>query len=421
MKNSFKFINFNFALLFLIVSAAGVFAQNGLSSTGSPRQEKLLNGLKVLLWSDRSAQNVELKIRVHSGSAFDPQGKEGVMTMLAENLFPTDVSREYFTDDLGGSLNISVNHDFIQITATAKPENVLPLIETVSRAVTLLTIDKETTAKLKAVQLLKLSELKNNPDYLADQTVAKRLFGTFPYGRPVSGTSESVAKIDYADLLLARQRFLSADNSTLALSGNFAPDLAYRAIRRGFGNWEKSDKRVPANFRQPDEPDTKPLTITSPNIQNVEIRYAVRSLARNDKNFPAFQIYLQILRDRLTNSGNSVQISNSPHFLAGTLVFSRKIPPLSDSISGIPADNFIETLIGKTISQAEFDQAKSKVLAMRANLSAADSWLDSDTFNLGSAAADKTNFQTASAADAEAFRLKLSRQPFTATAIVPAK
>jgi predicted Zn-dependent peptidase len=69
-----------------------------------PRQEKLLNGLKVLMWTDPAAADVRVTIRIHSGSAFDPQGKEGVMQLLADNIFPTPASRSYFSDDLGGNV-----------------------------------------------------------------------------------------------------------------------------------------------------------------------------------------------------------------------------------------------------------------------------------------------------------------------------
>ena len=75
--------------LILLVAAAvrRVRAQN--TAAHSPKQEKLLNGLKVLMWNDPAADKVSVKIRIHSGSAFDPQGKEGVMSCLAENIFPT--------------------------------------------------------------------------------------------------------------------------------------------------------------------------------------------------------------------------------------------------------------------------------------------------------------------------------------------
>src|SRR6478735_10142766 len=94
-------------IFFLALLSFPAQAQRPGSST--PRQEKLLNGLKVLLWSDPAATEVRVSIRVHSGSAFDPQGKEGVMQLLADNIFPTADSKSFFSEDLGGNIEVITN------------------------------------------------------------------------------------------------------------------------------------------------------------------------------------------------------------------------------------------------------------------------------------------------------------------------
>ncbi|MBP7475972.1 MAG: insulinase family protein, partial [Pyrinomonadaceae bacterium] len=253
MKNKNLFVKIVFIaiivlLLFSLVAPA-IFSQ----TLPTPKKESLLNGLKVLMWNDAKADKVTVKIRIHAGSAFDPQGKEGVMQLLADNIFPNEAAKEFFIEDLGGSLEVVTNYDLIQINASSKPENFLTMLETLSTAVSNPGIDKETTAKLKASLIAKIKALEADPAYVADRTAAKRLFGTFPYGRPQFGTEASVKTIDFADLVDAKGRFLSADNATIAISGNFDRALGFRAIRRYFGGWLKSDKRVPSTFRQPDD------------------------------------------------------------------------------------------------------------------------------------------------------------------------
>ena len=232
------------------MTAFSVFAQT--PNLTEPREEKLLNGTKLLVWNDPKADKVVVKIRIHSGSAFDPQGKEGTMQLLSDILFPNDSTREFFTDDLGGNLEVIMNYDYIQINASGTSDKFLTILETLAPAVTNPQINKETTEKVRAALLLKVKELEKNPSYVADQAVAKRLFGNFPYGRPQLGSAESVAKIDFADILLADQKFLTADNATIAISGNVKPDFALRATKRLFGGWLKADKKIPATFAQPE-------------------------------------------------------------------------------------------------------------------------------------------------------------------------
>src|SRR5688572_24000301 len=204
------------SVLCLAMLAIAVAAQKPGSSV--PRQERLLNGLKLLMWSDPAATDVKISIRIHSGSAFDPQGKEGLMKLLAENIFPTKESRDFFAEDLGGSVEVISNYDYIQINATARSTEFLTLLEALAQAVSVPTIDKDTTAALKKSLTEKLVALEKDPVYVADQAAAKRLFGTFPYGRPQLGTVESLQRIDFADLQFVKERFLLADNATVAMS-----------------------------------------------------------------------------------------------------------------------------------------------------------------------------------------------------------
>jgi len=98
-----------FTLVLFQIAVQFINAQAGTR----PKQEKLLNGLKVLMWSDPKADKVRVTLRIHSGSAFDPQGKEGVMKMLSDDLFPNEATREFFVEDLGGSLDVQTTYDYI--------------------------------------------------------------------------------------------------------------------------------------------------------------------------------------------------------------------------------------------------------------------------------------------------------------------
>jgi predicted Zn-dependent peptidase len=111
-------------LLSLLVPA--IFSQ----TSGAPQQEKLLNGLKIMMWPDRTSDKVAIRIRVHSGSAFDPQGKEGVMQLLADSIFPNQAAKDFFAEDLGGGLEVVSDYDMIEVNATAKPEHFLQMLET---------------------------------------------------------------------------------------------------------------------------------------------------------------------------------------------------------------------------------------------------------------------------------------------------
>ena len=404
-----------------VLIAPVAFSQTSLPA---PKQEKLLNGLKVLMWQDAKAEKVMIKIRIHSGSAFDPQGKEGLMQMLANNIFPNEASRDFFREDLGGDLQIETNYDYIQINASSKPEGLLTMLETVATAVSNPVIDKETTARLRTDLLSKLAIVEVEPSYVADRAVAKRLFGTFPYGRPQYGTTDSIKKIDFGDLIDAKNRFMTADNATLTMSGNFDKTAVFRAVRRYFGGWMKSDRKVPATFRQPDDPPAGVQVIASPKPDVSAIRFAVRSTSRSSKDFAAACIFSSIIYSRLKARvpaafASNVFVRNEQNFLPGILIigFSAGKNDLGSGNGKIDASDLVSAAMSEVVNEVEFKSAKAEN-ASRWNFRTADMfWLDNDTYKTQSVEAERLVFENVTLADVRAFADSLKNSPMASVLV----
>lgn len=415
-----KFIRyFNFFGLFLLIfCAAAGFSTAKAQNFPAPREGKLLNGARLLVWGDSKTDKVTVKIRIHSGSAFDPLGKEGTMQLLSDILFPTETTREFFTEDLNGSFEIITNYDYIQINASGDADKFLTILETLASAVTNPQIDKETTAKVKAALLAKVQELEKNPAYVADRAVAKRLLGNFPYGRPQMGSSESLQKIDFADLLLADQKFFTADNATIAVSGNVNPDFALRAVKRLLGGWLKADKKVPSTFAQPDAPQKNIQILDSPAEKTSEFRFAVRGFARNDKNFYASQVLERILRNRiLAKEGENSFARHNAHVLPGLLVFgvsdwnTNSIKKQDGAIALPETNDYPNNYLKNAVAQAEFDKAKSEFLAEFNKIRPDDFWLDAETFKLSPVKTEWQNAQNVMITDVQRVLEKIQKEP----------
>jgi len=368
------------------------------------------------MFSNPASDKVSIKVRIHSGTSFDPQGKEGVMALLADSFFPTDASQEFFKEDLGGSLSVTSTYDYIQIDASAKADEFLTLLEAVSTAVSNPTIDKETTPKLIARRLEKLKSLEADAAYIADKAAAKRLFGKFPYGRPELGTTETIAKLGFADLLEAKQRFLTSDNATVSISGKIDPSLAYRAARRYLGSWLKSDRLIPSTFEQPAAPDAKMVFVSAPGESDTQLRFALRGLARNDKDYPASQILTFVLEDRLSQNAasGSATVRHCAHILPGSMVFSIQN-------SGEVAENLPTLLLSKAITNAEFDAAKSRMLASVKDIQIEDTWLNVDTFKLTSASDALAALPAVTLADVQRVAERLAKNPVVAVTVTKAE
>ena len=419
--------NIRFKGLFcLVVLIAGmvtaVRAQNDLKA---PVREQLLNGLKVLVWPDSSSDRAVVKLRIHAGSAFDPQGKEGVMQLLADNLFPNPAIKEFFAEDLGGSLEIVTTYDYIQVNASSKPDELLQMLETIATAVSNPQIDKDTTITLRNALLGKLKELETDPAYIADRAAAGRLLGAFPYGRPQFGTAASLQKIDFADMVDAKARFLTGDNATLTISGKVDRTLAFRAVRRYFGSWLKADRKVPATFRNPDDPPPGILHLPSPKADTAAVRLLFRGSSRGEKEFAASQVFTRILESRvrskmaLEKAGTFV-VRNDQYVLPGVISVGFSLPAKDLIGDGkMEANDVVLKALTDPVTDTEFQAARSLVRSEWLSRDTETFWLDLDTYKIADLRSYRNAFDSLQPADVNAYIERVRKQPSVTVVVRP--
>jgi predicted Zn-dependent peptidase len=258
-------------LVLLCLPVTQVAAQSALISS-APRREQLLNGLRLLLLHRPNDPQVLLKMRINSGAAFDLAGKEGLTMLLSDALFADPETREFVTEELNGRLEVNTSYDNIEILLAGKTSDFERLVEILRDAVLQMRLAPEDVSRLRDERLKAAREISQKPAIVADQAIAERLYGSYPYGRRIAGTPESITRIERSDLILARERFLNPNNSTLVLIGGVEATRAMRVFRQFLGSWRKSDSIPPATFRQPDAPDARTLIVNHPGTNEVEVR-----------------------------------------------------------------------------------------------------------------------------------------------------
>jgi predicted Zn-dependent peptidase len=280
-----------------LVLLCSAWAAAPAQSNPEPRREQLLNGMRILLWSRPADQNVLLRLRVHSGAAFDLAGKEGLMATLVDSMFDQQ-TRDYVTEELGGRIEVALGYDTIDVTLAGRANDFDRLLELARNAVTNPQLTPEVFERVRAARLKSLRETPPTAAEAADRAAAARLFGAYPYGRVAPGTPDSLARAERPDLLLLRERFLNPDNTTLVLVGGFEPKRVMRSMRESFGGWRKSDRAVPATFKLPDPPDERTLVVNRADSAAVELRLALRGFARTDIDSPGAQVIAAVARAR---------------------------------------------------------------------------------------------------------------------------
>jgi len=382
-----RFCAFAGVVLFSLLVAQPIKAQ----SVTQPEREELLNGLRLLFWSQPGRPEVILKLRINSGAAFDLAGKSGQMALLGDLLFPDPDTADYFTSEMGGKLDVTVTYDSTTITMVGKAAEFDRIVDVLRNSLLATPLTPETVTHMRDARIKLLRDSTIAPAVVADRAIAVRLYGDFPYGRPANGSPEDVARVDRADLMLARDRFLNSNNATLAIIGGVTKQRAMRTLRQLLGPWRKSEDIVPTTFRQPNPPDTRTLIVNVPG-PNVEIRLAARGVARSDADFAAATVLARFAQHRWEAiapelARQPVFVRNNAHVLPGAFVMGATVTDSTAADSLANAKKVLDSLMTTAATSAELDRAKNEVInetsAMIAKPDAlADPWLDADTYRL---------------------------------------
>ena len=356
-----------------------------------PEREQLLNGLRLLFWLKPGDPEVILKLRINSGAAFDLSGKAGQMALLGDLMFPDAATVDFFTDEMGGKLDVSVTYDSTTITMVGKANQLENIVEVLRNALLSTQFAPEVVTKMREARIKLLRDTVIAPGEVADRAIAARLYGDFPYGRPAAGSPEDVTRVERADVMLARDRFLNSNNATLAIIGGVTKQRAMRTLRQLLGPWRKSEQIIPTTFRQPNPPDTRTLIVNVPG-PSVEVRLAARGVSRADSDYPIAAVLARVAQNRW--QATSPELSKQPVFvrtdayvLPGAVVMGATVTELTVTDSLANARKVIESLMTTAATPVELERAKNELIAEQAAMLAKpdalpDPWLDADTYRL---------------------------------------
>ena len=415
------------ALAALLLLCAGLLPAHAQTQP-QPRREKLLNGLRILMLSRPGDKNVLIKLRVHDGSAFDLANKEGMMALLADAMFDAQ-TRDYVTDELGGRIEVTTDYDALNVTLAGKASDFDRLLELARAAAMNMQLTPESVVRLRDARVKALREAPPTAAEAADRAVAARLYGTHPYGRAVSGTPESVARVERADLIVMRERFLTPDNTTLVLVGGFDPKEVMRTMRQSFGSWRKSDVPVPATFRQPDPPDARTLVVNRADSNEVELRLALRGLARTDRDAPAARLLAEVVRARWLAAvpelkERTVFVKHDAYRTGGTFRMGATLRTAAEAAKALESARAILSQLSTTAPSASELESARQAFASYASQGAqgddglASVWLDEQTYENAAATAPEMAHAAAALTPSEAQRVAARLFLHTPVAVV---
>ena len=206
-------------------------------------RRRLDNGLVAIARRNPAARSVAVRLTLEAGSAFDPQGRAGLASLMAQLLdrgaggLSAEAIAERF-DFLGVSYAARARRDSLNLDVRLLAEHLPEVLERLRLIAAEPAFPEEEVRRERGQMLTAIAERDQDTAEVATEALAEALFPPgHPYHAPPLGTRDSVGRIERADLAAHHRRRFGPTGAVLALIGDIEPPRALDLASRIFGSW----------------------------------------------------------------------------------------------------------------------------------------------------------------------------------------
>ncbi len=244
----------------------------------------LPNGLKVVVSELPEALSVSCAAFLSVGSRYEDDDLAGVSHFLEHMAFkgteqrPTPEAIAVAIEGVGGYLNAFTGRESSVYFAKVPYPHFELAMDVVSDLLLHPLLQEEAFEKEKRVILEELHALLDMPEALVHIVSQQLFWGAHPLGREVTGTEESLKRLQVQDLREYWRKNYGPDRCVLAVAGQVRADDVVRAAERFFGSWEPvgNGTFLPA----PEIPDGPRVRVVQKDTEQAQLSLVLPGLSR---------------------------------------------------------------------------------------------------------------------------------------------
>jgi zinc protease len=203
----------------------GVFACFPAAAQIKIEEVTSAGGIKAWLVNEPAIPFIAFQIAFRGGSSLEPAEKIGVtnlmMGLLEEGTGDMDAAafrRE--SETLAANFRFSARRDSVQVSAQVLKSNVTEALALLQKAVVSPAFSEVAFNRVRAQVVSGIESDLQDPQYIAETTMAKLAFGDHPYARPSDGTLDTIKALTRQDLIDAHDGAMSRDHMVVAVVGD---------------------------------------------------------------------------------------------------------------------------------------------------------------------------------------------------------
>jgi zinc protease len=265
-----------------------------------PEQIGLANGMRVLLFPDRSTPTVTLSGYIRAGTEFDTHAKAGLATLTADNVMNGTKTKDALEiarvlEERGASLSFGANREGVTIQGDSLAADLPILIQTFADVVQNATFPPDKLELTRQQELTALKVKLDTPSQVAIRTFQQTVY---PENHPFHAfpTEESLKRISREDVVQFYQQNYRPDTTILSLVGDFDLSQVRSLLETQLTAWKDRGNPPVANYPQVPLPKTRvALNPVLPGKTQAITLLGNRALDRKDPRYYAALVLNQIV------------------------------------------------------------------------------------------------------------------------------
>jgi zinc protease len=255
-------------------------------------------GIEAWLVREPAVPLIAVEFSFSGGAVQDPAGKAGTAELVASLLDDGvgDFDSKAFHDRLERKaieLNFSADRESIHGSLRTLTENRDEAFEDLRLGLNAPRFDAADVELNRAQILSGLRRATTSPGDIANRRWWEIAFAGHPYGRPVSGTLESVPAVTIDDLKAYTKRVLARANLKVAVVGDIDVETARTMLDRVFGGLPAKPELVPIETVSPQGLGSR--TVVNLDVPQSVVEFGGAGIARKDPDFMAAYVVNHIL------------------------------------------------------------------------------------------------------------------------------
>jgi zinc protease len=215
-----------------------------------PVEKILANGLRVVVVQRSEMPLISSQLLIKSGGEVDPADLSGAADMTAALLTRGTTTRSATQiaeaiEALGGFIDSGGRWDSSAVNVDVMSSRIGPAMEILADVVRNPAFKDEEIDRLRKQYLNNLKVSLGQPGAIARFAAARLVYRDAPYGHPLSGTPESLARIKRDDITRLHSMFYRPDNAILVIGGDIIPENGFAMAQKYFGDWQKPATQLP--------------------------------------------------------------------------------------------------------------------------------------------------------------------------------